>query len=110
MFDIQQTFGRTVPILAQSSVPLVYALLAISARQMERQQNLQGDLDSLQLYQEAIKSLTPQLLARDPNIMATCVILCCMEMMSAMPRNWRRHLDGCAALFDSHSINGFSTG
>lgn len=110
MFDAQQAFGRKVPMLAKTSAPLTYAILAISARQMERQKKLRGDYNSLQLYQEAIRSLTPQLQARDPNILATCVILCCLEMMSAAPRNWRKHLDGCAALFKSYGIHGFSTG
>jgi len=110
MFDVQQSFGREVPMLAQSSPPLVWAILAISARQMERQNKVKGDQDSLQLYQEAIRSLTPQVLTRGPNIMATCVILCCLEMMSAAPRNWRKHLDGCAALFSSYGIHGFSGG
>ena len=110
MFDVQQTFGRKVPLLAKSSAPLTYAILAISTRQMERQRKLRGDYNSLQLYQESIGLLTPQLQARDPNILATCVILCCLEMMSAAPRNWRKHLDGCAALFESYGIHGFSGG
>jgi hypothetical protein len=110
MFDQQQMFGQTVPILAKSSVPLTYAILAISARQMERVRKLKGEHDSLQLYQESIRSLTPHLLACDPNIMATCVILCCLEMLSAAPKNWRKHLDGCATLFESYNIHGFSEG
>jgi hypothetical protein len=110
MFDQEQMFGQIVPVLAKSSVPLTYAILAISARQMERVKKLKGDHDSLQLYQEAIRSLTPHLLACDPNIMATCVILCCLEMMSASPKNWRKHLDGCATLFESYNIHGFSGG
>ncbi|KAH7399963.1 fungal-specific transcription factor domain-containing protein [Cadophora sp. MPI-SDFR-AT-0126] len=110
MFDAQQAFGRKVPMLAKTSAPLTYAILAISARQMERQKKLQGEHNSLQLYHEAITSLTPQLQARDPSILAACVILCCLEMMSAAPRNWRKHLDGCAALFESHGIHGFVTG
>ncbi|KAG9235731.1 C6 zinc finger domain-containing protein [Amylocarpus encephaloides] len=110
MFDEEQHFQTKIPILAQSSVPLTYAMLAISARQIERGRKLNGDHDSLQLYQESIKSLTPQLLAQDPNIMAACVILCVLEMMSASPWNWRRHLDGCAALFSSHGITGNSGG
>jgi Fungal specific transcription factor domain len=92
MFD-RQHFQTRVPVPAQSSVPLVYAMLAISARQMERQKKLNGDQDSLQFYQESIRSLTPHLLASDPNIMATCVILCVLEMMSASLRNWRKHLE-----------------
>jgi hypothetical protein len=59
MFDVQQAFGRRVPMLAQMSPSLTYAILVISARQMEREKKLQGDHDSLQLYQEAIGSLTP---------------------------------------------------
>lgn len=110
MFDAQQAFGRKVPMLAKTSAPLTYAILAISARQMERQKKLPGEHNSLQLYHEAITSLTPQLQARDPSILAACVILCCLEMMSAAPRNWRKHLDGCAALFESHGIHGFVTG
>ena len=110
MFDTQQTFGIRVPMLAGTSASLTYAILAIAARQMELANKTQGNHDSLQLYQEAIRSLTPQLQTRDPNTMATCVILCCLEMMSAAPKNWRRHLDGCAALFDSYGINGLSSG
>lgn len=53
MFDVQQHFKTKVPILAQSSIPLVYAILAISARQIERQKKLHGDHESLQLYQES---------------------------------------------------------
>jgi len=110
MFDTQQTFGITVPMLAGTSASLTYAILAISARQMELANKTKGNHDSLQLYQEAIRSLTPQLQTRDPNVMATCVVLCCLEMMSAAPKNWRKHLDGCAALFDSYGINGLSSG
>ncbi len=110
MFDTQQAFGRKVPILAATSAPLMYAILAISARQLELQKKLGGEHKSLQLYQESIRCLTTQLQARDPNILAACVILCCLEMMSASPKNWRRHLDGCAALFKSYGIHGFSSG
>ncbi|KAH8676472.1 hypothetical protein BGZ60DRAFT_371394 [Tricladium varicosporioides] len=110
MFDAAQHFGKTVPILAQSSVPLVFAMLAISVRQIERKKKLRGHHESLQLYQESIRSLTPQLLAGDPNVLATCVILCVLEMMSASPWSWQKHLDGCAALFSSHLVNGLSGG
>jgi len=110
MFDAEQAFVREIPILAKSSAALTYAILAISARQIERQNKIQGEQSSLALYQEAIKSLAPHLQARDDKILAACVILCCLEMMSAAPKNWRKHLDGCAALFESNGINGFSTG
>lgn len=110
MFDVQRHFGIAVPILAQSFPPLLYAILAISARQVERKRRLTGSYESLRLYQDSIRLLSPQLEAGDPKIMATCVVLCCLEMMSASPRDWRNHLDGCAALFDSYGIHGFSGG
>ena len=33
-----------------------------------------------------------------------------MELMSVSPRDWRRHVEGCAALFDSFNVNGLSGG
>ncbi|RHZ62354.1 hypothetical protein CDV55_106372 [Aspergillus turcosus] len=110
MFDSQCTFRQELPALAQSFPALSYAILAISARQMERKNNIQDSFDSLELYQEAIRLLSPRLQERDPKIVAACVLLCCLEMMSARAQDWRRHLEGCAALFDAFDINGFSKG
>ncbi|KAF1989344.1 hypothetical protein K402DRAFT_444868 [Aulographum hederae CBS 113979] len=110
MFDSQRVFGIKLPALARSCPALLYAILALSARQMERKNRVESSFDSLELYQEAIRSLTPLLQGRDPNVIATCVILCCLEMMSASAQDWRRHLEGCAALFEAFGINGFSGG
>jgi hypothetical protein len=110
MFDMQRHFGIQVPIMAQTSPPLLYAILALSARQYERKRGLKGSYDSLELYQDSIRLLTPLLEAKDPNVLVTSVILCCLEMMSVSPRDWRRHVEGCAALFDVFDVNGFSGG
>lgn len=127
MFDTSRHFGITVPALAQTQPPLLYAILALSARQMERLNSGSGSgrrggggasggskhypaSESLELYQEAIRLLTPKLPERSPHILTCCVILCCLEMMSASPQDWRRHLEGCATLFDSFDVNGFSGG
>lgn len=110
MFDQEKVFGIELVVMAQSSPPLLNAMLALSARQMERKNNNDSSFDSLELYQEAIRSLAPLLQARDVNVVATCVILCCLEMMSASAQDWRRHLEGCAALFDAFAIHGFSGG
>ena len=110
MFDIQRHFGIQLPIIAQRSPTLLYAILALSARHIERQKSLRKSCESLELYSGAIRLLAPSLEARDPNILATSVILCCLEMMSASPQNWRRHLEGCAALFQSFGVHGFSGG
>ncbi|PWY70321.1 Zn(II)2Cys6 transcription factor [Aspergillus sclerotioniger CBS 115572] len=110
MFDTQCTFRQQVPLLARTFPALSYAMLAISARQIERKTGVRNWFDSLELYQEAIRHLSPLLQLRDPKIIAACVLLCCLEMMSARAQDWRRHLEGCAALFESFGITGFSEG
>lgn len=96
--------------MSQNCPALFYAILALSARQMERMNEIRGVYDSLELYQEAIRLVTPLLHARHLDALIVCVILCCLEMMSASAKDWRRHLEGCAALFDTFNINGFSGG
>lgn len=126
MFDSQRAFGMQIPHLAQSSPALMYAVLALSARQKERQNALvppslaqaglreqeapPASFDSLELYQEAIRLITPLMQTHDPAVIPICVILCCLEMMSASAHDWRRHLEGCAALFDAFGLHGFSGG
>ncbi|OOQ83938.1 putative C6 transcription factor [Penicillium brasilianum] len=110
MFDSQCTFRVQIPALARTFPALLNAILAISARQMERKEGIQDSFDSIELYQEAIRLLSPLLQMRDPKVIAACVLLCCLEMMSARAQDWRRHLEGCTALFDAFEINGFSSG
>ncbi|KAF1846113.1 putative C6 transcription factor [Cucurbitaria berberidis CBS 394.84] len=108
MFDSKRAFGIQLPALAKESPPLLYAILAIGARQLERKEKTQSSFDSLELYQEAIRLLTPLLSARDTQVIAACVILCCLEMFSASAQDWRHHLEGCAAVFEAFGVNGFS--
>ena len=111
MFDQERHFGIHVPVLAQRSPAVCYALLALSARQMERHGGLKGaSQDSLELYSHAIASLAPSINARDPEVLVTACILCVLEMMSVSPRDWRRHSEGCAALFENLGVNGLSGG
>ncbi|PSN65242.1 hypothetical protein BS50DRAFT_497836 [Corynespora cassiicola Philippines] len=110
MFDSNRAFGIQLPALAKESPPLLYALLAIGARQVERKEKTQSSFDSLELYQEAIRLLTPLLQTRETHVIATCVVLCCLEMFTASARDWRKHLEGCAAVFESFGIHGFSGG
>ena len=109
-FDAARHFGIHVPIMAERSPPLFYALLAFSARQIERKGGLEKSYDSLELYQESIRLLAPSLQARGPDMLVTACILAVLELMSASPRNWRRHIEGCATLFDFFDVNGFSGG
>ncbi|OAL04647.1 hypothetical protein IQ06DRAFT_332989 [Phaeosphaeriaceae sp. SRC1lsM3a] len=108
MFDTGRAFGIQLPALAKESPPLLYALLAIGARQLERKEKTRSSFDSLELYQEAIRLLAPLLSARDTHVIAACVILCCLEMFSASAQDWRHHLEGCAAVFEAFGVHGFS--
>lgn len=110
MFDSQCTFRIQIPALARTFPALLNAVLAISARQIERKEGNQDSFESIEFYQEAIRLLSPLLQVRDPKVVAACVLLCCLEMMSARAQDWRRHLEGCAALFDAFGIHGFSDG
>lgn len=111
MFDAERHFGIQVPIIAQDSAAVFHALLAVAARTAERQGDTQGSpCDSLELYSQAIASLTSSLDTKEPHVTVTACLLCVLEMMSSSPRDWRRHVEGCAALFVSAGINGFSGG
>lgn len=52
----------------------------------------------------------PELQTRTTTVVASCVVLCVLEMMSCSPKMWRRHLDGCASLILSMGIHGLSGG
>ena len=75
MFDSNRAFGIQLPNLAKESSPLLYAILAIGARQLERKEKTQSSFDSLELYQESIRLLTPLLQARDTHVIAACLLL-----------------------------------
>ncbi|KAL2068374.1 hypothetical protein VTL71DRAFT_16472 [Oculimacula yallundae] len=109
-FDEERHFGIHAPIIARSSPALFYAILAFSSRQTERRNRLEKYSDSLELYQESIRQLAPCLQAKEPNVLVTVCILACMELMSVSPKDWRRHVDGCAALIGSLNVNGLSGG
>lgn len=107
-FDEKHHFGVQVPILAQHSPALFYAILAFSARQTERKNAVEKSYDSLELYQESIRLLGPSLQAREASVLVTVCILACLELMSGSPRDWKRHLEGCASLFSCFGVTGFS--
>ncbi|KAL3465019.1 hypothetical protein BJX64DRAFT_297776 [Aspergillus heterothallicus] len=108
MFDNHRHFASTFPQMAKSAPHLRYSILALSARQMERKHGEQSQSESLSLYQEAIHLLLPELESKTTPVIASCVILCVLEMLSCNPKEWRRHLDGCAYLIQAAEINGFS--
>lgn len=110
MFDTKQTFGTVLPRIADKSEALLYAILALSARQLERTRRVSESFESLELYQQSISLMTALLPSRNDEVIATAIILCCLEMMSASARDWRRHLEGCASLFTAFELHGFSGG
>jgi hypothetical protein len=85
-------------------------MLSLSARYLESSNgNIPSSL-TLALYQHTIQLLVPQLYMRDIAVIASCVILCVLEMFSCSPKAWRRHLDGCASLMQSLNLRGDSGG
>lgn len=81
-FDNQRHFEHKIPMIAKSTPHLKNSILALCARQIERKENLNSSSESLGLYQEAIHLLLPELQTKDTAVIASCVILCVLEMMS----------------------------
>lgn len=106
MFDCERHFQTTIPMLAKSADHLHYSILALSARQMERKNPENPYTESLDLYQEAIGLIVEELHTLDVAVIASCVLLCVLEMMSSSPKAWSRHLEGCAMLLKAAGING----
>lgn len=109
-FDPQTHFRDAFPIIAKGRPHLKYAMLSLSARYLETRDKRIPPSLTLALYQHAIQLLLPQLYMRDIAVIASCVILCVLEMFSCSPKAWRRHLDGCASLMQSLNLRGDSGG
>ncbi|KAF2774504.1 C6 transcription factor [Teratosphaeria nubilosa] len=109
-FDNDRHFEMVLPMLAKSHSHLKFAILALSARQIERKERKLDYSCSLALYSHAIHLLSPLLNRRTPEILASCMVLAVLEMLSCSPKAWRRHLDGCAALIQALGICGASGG
>lgn len=106
MFDNDRHFQNSLPLMAQYSQHLRLSMLALSARQIERMDPNKPYTESLGLYQDAIHMIVQDLQSMDTAVIASCVLLCVLEMMSSSPRDWARHLDGCAMLIKAAGING----
>lgn len=109
-FDNERHFQHIIPAMAASHDHLHSSILALSARQLELKETTRPTGRSLALYQQAIHQLLPHLPTRSTVVIASCVILCVLEMLSCSPKAWRRHLDGCASLMEAVGINGFVGG
>lgn len=106
MFDNDRHFQFKIPLLAKSADHLHYSILALSARQIERKSPGKPYNESLGLYQVAIQLIVKELYTLDTTVIASCVLLCVLEMMSSSPRAWCRHLNGCAMLLEVAGVNG----
>lgn len=106
MFDNQDHFRIHIPVMARSSSALRLSVLALASRQLERLDSNKPCRESLALYQEAIHLITQELRFMQTPLIASCVLLCVLEMMSSSPRDWARHLEGCASLIKAAGIDG----
>jgi len=85
-FDNKRHFEQKIPIMARHSAHLKMSILAVCARQIEQKENSKSLSESLGLYQEAIHLLLPELQTKNTAVIASCVILCVLEMMSCKSR------------------------
>jgi hypothetical protein len=81
-FDNKRHFEHKIPMIAKSTPHLKNSILALCARQIERENNSKSSSESLGLYQEAIHLLLPELQTKNTAVIASSVILCVLEMMS----------------------------
>lgn len=69
-------------MIAKTTPHLKNSILALCARQIESKEKSNSSSESLSLYQEAIHLLLPELQTKGTAVIASCVILCVLEMMS----------------------------
>ncbi|KAL2169510.1 hypothetical protein VTG60DRAFT_5979 [Thermothelomyces hinnuleus] len=100
-FDKNCHFQQRLPALAREHSHLRSSMLALSARQLERKHNQRSSSTSLALYQEAVHQLVPQLQTRLTHVVASCVVLCVLEMMSSEFAADVAPSSGRLCLFDS---------
>jgi len=81
-FDPAKHFRNTFPGLAKKCSHLKYSILALSARHQEKVDEDFSPSVSLSMYQIAIHELLPVMYRRDIEVIASCVILCVLEMLS----------------------------
>ena len=103
-FDNQRHFEHKIPMIAKTTPHLKNSILALCARQIERKENLNSSSESLGLYQEAIHLLLPEPQTKDTAVIASCVILCVLEMISCkFTMRWQT---GTASSPQVHPKNG----
>ncbi|KAK4152584.1 Dak1 domain-containing protein, partial [Chaetomidium leptoderma] len=81
-FDKECHFQQNLTGLAKVHPHLRFSMLALSARQLERKHPDRSSSASLALYQEAVHQLVPQLQTKLTDVVASCVVLCVLEMMN----------------------------
>lgn len=77
---------------------------------MERKKGVQDSYDSLELYQEAIRLLSPLLQMRDPKVVGAYVLLCYLEDNVCLRAGLAPSFGGMYGIFYAFEMNGFSSG
>ena len=103
-------FQHTIPILAKSANHLHYAVLALSARHLENHEAFSSHAESQGLQQDAINLLLQDVHTRDTATVATCIILCIMDLCTLPPSQCQSSLITCAALMETADVNARSGG
>ena len=103
-------FQHSLPMLAKSADHLHYAVLALSSRHLENHESKASHSESNGLQQDAINLLLSELHTLDTPIIATSVILCVLDLLSAPASQCSTSLSACASLMDTADINTRSGG
>ncbi len=103
-------FQHSLPMLAKSADHLHYAALAFSSRHLENQEPNSSFSESRGLQKDAINLLLPELHTLDTATIATCVLLCIIDLLSAPTSKSSTSLRTCAALMETADINARSGG
>ncbi|CDK28329.1 unnamed protein product [Kuraishia capsulata CBS 1993] len=109
MFDHRNQFTSRLPLMVKERA-LLYSILTIASRQQEKFDTSAKER-TFRLYEQCLTHLLPKVKqVPSMDIVSSCVILCCFEMMASNSPSpaWRKHLEGCAELFKTAEVNGFS--
>ena len=102
-------FQQSLPLMAKSADHLHYSVLALSARHIELRTPGSSFSESTGLYQDAVQLLSTALGSLETAIVASCVLLCLLEMMSSHP-DAMQSLEACANLIAAADMNARSGG
>ncbi|KAK7202358.1 hypothetical protein BZA70DRAFT_286323 [Myxozyma melibiosi] len=103
-------FAVEIPRMALTNNALLYAIFAISSKQFECVDSNYPPGVTLDIYWDFLQYLAPELPSCSMEVIASCVILCGLELMGSKSNHRRRHVTACASLLAACNITGMTSG